>query len=449
MLRIDTGACCTGMSRRSFLQLGAAGLTTLGLPQLLRARHAAAAEGPAKDTRVILLWLEGGPSHMDLWDMKPHAPAEYRGFWRPIATAADGIEISEMFPKQARVADKFSILRSLHHGDGDHPGSEHILLTGRPGVTVSDPAPKSPSIGSVVARAAGPRRPGLPAYVVTPEAVSGLLRPGYYGAHYVGRAYDPFETGGDPNSPAFKIQNLVLPGGMSVERLEDRRQLRKSLDALRRDVETSGNFEAMDRFEQQAYELVTGPAVSRAFNIGAEDPGLRDRYGRNSWGQGVLLARRLAEAGVTFTTVKMGGWDQHGDLKARMLDYLPKVDAAVSSLFEDLSSRGLLEKVLVVVGGEMSRMPKMNDGFGGLPAGRDHWSSAISFVLGGGGVKGGRVVGKTDPRGEYVVERPVSVQDLHATIYHALGIDPYLSFLNTGGRPVPAVDDGTPIRELF
>jgi hypothetical protein len=359
------------------------------------------------------------------------------------------MQITEMFPKQARVADKFSILRSLHHGDGDHPGSEHILLTGRPGVSVSDAAPKSPCIGSVVARVAGPRRSGLPAYVVSPQAVSGLLRPGYYGAHYLGRAYDPFETGGDPNSAAFKVQNLTLSGGMSIERLEDRRSLRKSLDSLRRDVETGGNFDAMDRFEQQAYELVTGPAVSKAFDVSSEDPRLRDRYGRNSWGQSALLARRLAEAGVTFTTLKMGGWDQHGDLKARMEDYLPKVDAAVSTLFEDLASRGLLEKVLVIVAGEMSRMPKMNDGFGGQPAGRDHWSSAISLVMGGGGVKGGRIVGQTDPHGEYIVERPVTVQDLHATIYHALGIDPYTSFLNTAGRPVPAVDDGTPIKELF
>jgi hypothetical protein len=446
MLRLDAGGCCRGVSRRDFLQLGAAGLTSLGLPGILRARSGSPTK---KDTRVILLWLEGGPSHMDLWDMKPQAPAEYRGYWRPIATNAPGVQITEMFPKQAKHADKFSILRSLHHGDGDHPGSEHILLTGRPGVTIVDAAPKSPSIGSVVARAAGPRRPGLPAYVVAPQAVSGLLRPGYYGAHYVGRAYDPFETGGDPNSPSFKIQNLTLPGGMSVERLEDRRRLRKSLDSLRRDVESSGNFDALDQFEEQAYELVTGPAVSKAFDVTSEDPKLRDRYGRNSWGQSALLARRLAEAGVTFTTLKMGGWDQHGDLKARMEDYLPKLDAAVSTLFEDLASRGLLEQVLVVVAGEMSRMPKMNDGFGGQPPGRDHWSSAISLVLGGGGVKGGRVVGKTDPHGEYIVERPASVQDLHATIYQVLGIDPSIQFQNTAGRPVSAIDDGVLIRELF
>jgi hypothetical protein len=448
MIRLDAGGPCWGCSpltRRSFLQLGAAGLTTLGLPGLFRAREAAAKNGaPAKDTRVILLWLEGGPSHMDLWDMKPNAPAEYRGFWRPIATTAPGIQITEMFPKQARHADKFSILRSLHHGDGDHPGSNHILLTGRPGVTISDAAQKYPSIGSIAARSAGPRRPGVPPYVVATHTGGN-----YFGAGYVGRAYDPYETGGYPNSKEFKIQNLTLPGGMTVERLEERRRLRQSLDGLRRDIETSGNFEAMDRFEQQAYELVTGPAARNAFDLGSEDEKLRDRYGRNHWGQSVLLARRLVETGVTFVTVSMGGWDQHGDLKAKMEDYLPKVDAAVSALFEDLSSRGLLEKVLVIMCGEMSRTPRMNNGFGGQPAGRDHWSDAISVVLGGGGVKGGRIVGATDARGEYIVERPVSVQDLHATIYYALGIDPYITFKNTGGRPVPAVDDGTPIKELF
>jgi hypothetical protein len=442
MIRLDAGGAgrtCDGMSRRHFLQLGAAGLTTLGLPGILRAR-----EGSQADTRVILLWLEGGPSHMDLWDMKPEAPAEYRGFWRPLRTNVPGMHITEMFPKQARLADKFSIVRSLHHGDGDHPGSNHIVLTGRPGVTISDAAQKSPSIGSVVARAAGARRPGVPPYVVA-TAKGG----NYLGAGYVGRAYEPFETGGYPNSKGFKIANLTLPGGMTLERLEDRRRLRKSLDTLRRDVEASGHFDALDQFERQAYELVTGPAVRRAFDLESEDEKVRDRYGRNHWGQSTLLARRLAEAGVTFVTVSMGGWDQHGDLKAKMHDYLPKVDAAVSSLFEDLASTGLLEKVLVLVMGEMSRTPRMNNGFQGMPAGRDHWNDAISLVLGGGGVKGGRIVGATDPRGEHITERPVTIQDLHATVYQVLGIDPYTSFVNTAGRPVPAVDDGTPIRELF
>jgi uncharacterized protein (DUF1501 family) len=448
MLQLDAhgpGSCRDGLSRRCFLRLGAAGLTSLGLPQILQAR----AGREPKDTRVILLWLEGGPSHLDLWDMKPSAPAEYRGYWRPVATNAPGIQITEMFPRQAKLADQFSIVRSLHHGDPDHIGSAHILLTGRVGPTVANPAPTAPSQGSIVARTAGARRPNLPPYVVIPRAESGLMKPGYFGAGYLGQNYDPFETGGDPNSPAFKINNLSLSAGMSVERLEDRRSLRRSLDTFRRDADARGSFDALDEFEKQAFELVTSTAVTRAFNLADENEATRDRYGRNTWGQSTLLARRMVEAGVSFVTVAMGGWDQHGDLKAKMDLYLPRVDAAVSALFQDLRSRGLLDKTLVVVCGEMSRSPRMNDGFGGQPPGRDHWSSAISLVLGGGGVRGGRVVGATDPRGETIVERPVTPEQLHATIYHVLGIDPNVSFPDRAGRPIPAVDRDEPIRELF
>jgi hypothetical protein len=439
MTSIPAGPLAPGLSRRNFVRLGLGGAASLGLPGLLRAR-----EGSKKDTRVILLWLEGGPSHMDLWDMKPEAPPEYRGFWRPVVTNVPGLRITEMFPRQARHADKFSIVRTLHHGDGDHIGSAHILLTGRTGPTVADQAPKSPSMGSIAARVAGARRPGLPPFVAVPRAGSP-----YFGAQYVGRAFDPFETGGYPESPAFKVQNLNLPGGLTLDRLDDRRSLRRSLDTLRRETDGSGTLDAMDRFEQQAFELVTSPAVSSAFDLSREPEKSRDRYGRNPWGQCVLLARRLAEAGVTFTTVNMGGWDQHGDLKAKMELYLPRLDMAVASLFEDLAASGLLEKTLVLVCGEMSRTPRMNDGFSGQPAGRDHWSSAISLVLGGGGIKGGRVVGATDPRGEFIVERPVTPEDLHATIYHVLGIDPATSFPDSAGRPVAAVDGGRPIRELF
>jgi hypothetical protein len=299
-------------------------------------------------------------------------------------------------------------------------------------------------MGSIAARAAGARRPGLPPFVAVPRSGSP-----YMGAQYVGRAFDPFETGGYPESPAFKVQNITLPKELTADRLDDRRGLRRSLDTFRRDLDGSGSLEAMDKFEQQAFELVTSPAVSSAFELSRESEKTRDRYGRNHWGQCTLLARRLAEAGVTFTVVNMGGWDQHGDLKAKMEQYLPRLDMAVSSLFEDLSASGLLEKTLVVVCGEMSRTPRMNDGFGGQPAGRDHWSSAISLVLGGGGVKGGRIVGATDPRGEFITERPVSVEDLHSTIYHVLGIDPETPFLNAAGRPIAAVDGGRPIRELF
>jgi len=449
MIRVNAGdsrRCCDGLSRRSFLQLGAAGLTSLGLPQLFRAREAAAKDGvPAKDTRVILLWLEGGPSHIDLWDMKPSAPAEYRGYWRPIPTNVAGMQITEMFPRQAKLADKFSIIRSLHHNDTDHIGSPHIMLTGRVGPTVGDQSPKAPSMGSIVARTVGARRPGLPPYVVVPQVGGGK----YFGADYIGHAYNPFDVGSDPNGKAFKVQNLTLSTGMSIARLDDRRGLRRSLDTLRHDADDSGSFDAMDKFEKQAFELVTSQNVSRAFDISSESDEMRDRYGRTTWGQSTLLARRMVEAGVSFVTVNMGGWDQHGDIKAKMELYLPNVDRAVSALFQDLSARGLYEKTLVIVAGEFGRTPRMNTGFQGLPAGRDHWNNCFSLVMGGGGIKGGRIVGKTDDKAESIVERPVTPEQLHATIYHALGIDPSIQFVDRAGRPIPAVDGNEPIRELF
>jgi hypothetical protein len=450
MLRVDAGGTqpyCDGLSRRSFLQLGAAGMASFGLGELLWARQASAQA--AKDTRVILMWLDGGPSHLDLYDLKPDAPPEYRGFWRPIRTIVPGMEISELFPKQAKVADKFSIVRSLYHDNGDHFAGAHIMLTGRWGATGADTNGRSPGIGAITARLAGPRRAGMPAHVAIPYAMSIGIRPGYFGANYVGRHFDPFETDGDPNQKNFQVRNLTLPGGLTVDRLGNRRTLRTSFDTLRREIDASGSFESLSHFEQQAYELVTSQEVRKAFDLSAEDDKLRDRYGRNSWGQSTLLARRLAEAGVTFSTVHLGGWDHHWNLKPGMEQLLPRVDSAVATLFEDLSSRGLLEKVLVVICGEFSRTPKMNDGSGQGTPGRDHWGNAMFAVLGGGGVKGGVVVGATDARGERPVERPLTPQDLHATIYHVLGVDPTVQFPNHAGRPVPVLDKGEPIQELL
>ncbi|HYE98000.1 MAG TPA: DUF1501 domain-containing protein [Planctomycetota bacterium] len=449
MLRVDSGGPCTycdGVSRRSFLQLGVAGMASLGLPALLRAQQASTA---AKGTRVILFWLDGGPSHLDMYDMKPNAPAEYRGFWQPIGTNVPGIQVTELFPRQAKVANLFSIVRSLHHGDGDHFGGAHRMLTARDGANGGDTSGKSPSIGSIVARAVGSRGTGLPPYVAVPHASSVGLRPGYFGANYLGQPFDPFETEGDPNAKNFQVRNLNLPGQFTVERISDRRTLRKEMDRLRRDVDQKRMFDAMDEFEQRAYELVTSPEVRKAFDLSSEDDKLRDRYGRHNWGQSTLLARRLAEAGVTFTTIQMGGWDHHWDLKQGYENYLPKVDAAVATLFEDLKARGLWEKTLVILCGEFSRTPRMNDGSGRGTPGRDHWGNSMFCLMGGGGVKGGRIVGATDARGEAPIERPVTPSDIHATIYHCLGIDPYMQFLNHQGRPVPALDHGDVIRELL
>jgi hypothetical protein len=246
-----------------------------------------------------------------------------------------------------------------------------------------------------------------------------------------------------------------LTGGLSIDRLQDRQGLSQYFDKLRRDTDTRGTLAAMDRFEQQAYELVTGPAARQAFDIGSEDPRLRDKYGRHNWGQSTLLARRLVEAGSTFVTVHYGGWDHHWDLKAGMERYLPMVDQAVASLFEDLASRGMSEQVLVMLCGEFSRTPRMNDGGNGGPPmsmgtpGRDHWGNAMFCLLGGGGVKGGRIVGSTNRLGEAPKDRPITPPDIHHTLFHVLGVDPTLNFINHAGRPIPALEPGSVISELL
>jgi Protein of unknown function (DUF1501) len=458
MFRVEagtTGRYCDGLSRRSFLQLGVAGMAAVGLEGVLRAR--AAADSPSsKDTSVILLWLDGGPSHMDLYDLKPDAPAEYRGIWKPIRTTVPGFEISELFPKQARVADKFSIVRSLHHDTGDHFTGGHHMLTGRAGrVSGAKTDGEYPSIGSVVARVRGANRPGMPPYVAAPQAASIGLSPGYFGANYLGSSYNPFELHSDPSAAGYQVPNLRLASGLTVESLDDRRQLVSHFDEVRRTADLAGSYDAMDRFQREAFDMVTGPAARRAFDLSTEDPRLRDRYGRNSFGQSTLLARRLVEAGATFTTVHFGGWDHHWNLQAGMEHNLPIVDAAVSSLFTDLDGRGLLQRTLVLLCGEFSRTPRMNDGGNGGPPrsmgtpGRDHWGNAMFCLLGGGGLRGGQVVGSTNHLGTAPKDRPCTPAEIHATVYHVLGIDPTMAFLDRTGRPVPILDEVKPIAELL
>lgn len=460
MLRIDagrTGRYCDGLSRRSFVQLGAAGMAGVGLSGVLRAKARAAESGASKkDTAAILIWLDGGPSHLDLYDMKPEAPIEVRGLWNPIPTNVPGIEISEMLPRQAKVADKFSIVRSLHHGTGDHfAGGHRMLTTKEMGVSGASTAGKFPSIGSIVARELGPRRPGMLPYVAAPNAASIGLVPGYFGGNWLGVPYDPFQTGGDPNADGFRVQNLDLAPGLTLDRLEHRKSLISSLDRISRDVDAGRSFEALDKFDEEALGLITGEHARKAFDLSGEDPALRERYGRNTWGQSTLLCRRLVEAGSTFVTAHFGGWDHHWDLQPGMESYLPRLDAAVATLFEDLDARGLLDTTLVIVCGEFSRTPKMNDGGNGGPPGskgtpgRDHWGEAMFCLLGGGGVKGGLIVGETDAKGHAPKSRPLRPDNLHATIYHCLGIDPSLQLLDPAGRPTPVLEDPTPIGELL
>jgi hypothetical protein len=458
MFRLDLGSSgryCDGLNRRSFLQLGVAGMASVALPELFRAR-AATPSASRKNTSVILLWLDGGPSHMDMYDMKPDAPAEYRGIWKPIRSKVPGFDVTELFPRQAKLTDKFSMVRSLHHDTGDHFAGGHRMLTTKDmGVSGANNTTRFPGIGAIVNREVGPRRRGMPGYVGLPYAMSIGLRPGYFGAHFLGAQHNPFETGSDPNAPSFNVQNLNLAQGLTVDRLEDRRSLVKHFDVARKAIDELAESRAIDRFSREAFDFVASPAARRAFDIHKEDPRLRASYGRTSWGQSTLLARRLVEAGSTFVTVHFGGWDHHWDLQKGYENYLPQVDAAVSGLFTDLDERGLLETTLVVLCGEFSRTPKMNDGGnGGAPRsmgtpGRDHWGNSMFCLMGGGGLKSGVVVGSTDRLGTRPHTRPLTPANVHATIYHVLGIDPKLQLLDPSGRPVNVLDDPTPIAELI
>jgi Protein of unknown function (DUF1501) len=460
MFRIPLGPTaryCDGLSRRNFLQVGMAGMGAVSLGQFLRLKEAGAATtSTAKDTSVILLWLDGGPSHLDTYDLKPHAPPEYRGIWSPIKTNVPGLEVTELFPLHAKVADKFSLVRSLHHDSGDHFTGGHWMLTGRnAGVGGGATAGKYPFFGAIATKVLGPRQPGMPANVAIPHAMSIGLRPGYFGGNYLGPQENPFETEGDPNNDKFQVKNLALSQQLTLDRLENRRSLISHFDQLRRETDRSGSLDAIDRFDRQAYEMITGEKARRAFEISQEDAKLRERYGRNPWGQSTLLARRLVEAGATFVTCHFGGWDHHWNLQKGYETNLPKIDQLVSALFTDLAERGLSEKVLVVLCGEFGRTPRMNDGGnGGAPGsmgtpGRDHWGNAMCCLMGGGGVQGGRVVGSTNRLGEVPQDRPVKPGDIHHTIFRVLGVDPYLSFPDHAGRPIPAIDHGAVIEELF
>lgn len=469
MLRIDCRSAssssesryCDGLSRRSFLQVGMAGMGSLGLADLLRAKAATAASSTTaaksakRDTSVILIWLDGGPSHLDTYDMKPDAPAEYRGLWSPIATNVGGIEISELFPRQAKIADKFSIIRSIHHDNGDHFTGGHYMLTGKGGVSGAANAGKHPFIGAAAVKVTGARRPGMPPHVAVPHAMSIGLRPGYFGGHYLGKQYDPFDTGGDPNATSFKVQNLSQINGLDVPRLQNRRSLLSSFDRLRRDIDGSGALEAADRFQAEAYELVAGSRAIEAFDLSRENEKTRERYGRHSWAQSTLLARRLVEAGSTFVTIHSGGWDHHWNLQSGYLKNLPIIDQMVAALIEDLDERGLLATTMVVMCGEFGRTPKMNDGGNGGPPGsmgtpgRDHWGNALSVLVAGGGIQGGRVIGSTNARGERPKDHPLTPGDLHATIFDVLGVDKRIAFNDFSGRPTAVIEHGETIRELF
>ena len=438
---------CDGLSRRSFMKVGALSAAGLTLSDFLRVKAQATATNPnsqsTRDTAVILIWLDGGPTHMDTYDIKTEAPSEYRGPVSVTQTNVPGIQICDLMPRQARQMDRLSIVRSMHHSTGDHFAGAHWMLTGYHGSNAARREPQYPSIGAVTARLRGANQEGLPPYVSVPYASTVGIRPGYLSGAYLGTSYNPFQVNSDPNRPNFTVQNLGLPGGVTVEQLENRRNLLSTFDTMSRDLDQSGTIGTMDHFQQEAFEMITGPRARDAFNIAAEDPRTRDRYGRHNWGQSTLLARRLVESGVTFVSIHMGGWDNHSNIEQAMQRSLPVYDRAIGSLMEDLVDRGMYDRVAVCVCGEFGRTPRVNGN-----AGRDHWGRSGFCILGGGGIRGGQVIGATNIKGEHPVEQPVGPADMLATLYHILGIDTSRTFTDNSGRPHQIVRDGRPIAGL-
>jgi len=442
MLRIDGSSFknCDGITRRNFVQLGAP-LLGLGLADLLRLEsHAAAVGNPAGQKAIIVFWTQGGMSQQDTYDMKPDAPAEYRGMYRPIDTSASGIVVGERFPLQAKVMHHLSLVRSVHHENGIHAPSAHWMQTGHFGPTLARIAQQKPSFGSVISRALGPHQPQMPAYVAVPQ-VEGF---GYQRAHYLGKAYNPFEVGADPNSAEFKVPNLSLPGELTLTSVNARRELLNVFDTIRRDIDQSGVMEGLDTFKAQALDMVAGDGVRDAFDISQENPTLREKYGRHQFGQSALLARRLIEAGSRCVTVNTGYWDHHANIEPGLEELLPPLDRAIWALVEDLTERGMLDDVLIYCAGEFGRTPRING-----HAGRDHWSNCFTVMLAGGGIQGGRVVGASEKFGGGVQKRLATPLDVLATIYDRLGIPLDTHYDDATGRPVSIVDGGKPIHELF
>lgn len=436
-------------NRRGFLQAGALGIGGLGLAELLRLQAAGAVRSSAAENSVILLWLSGGPGHMETWDPKPQAPAEYRGPCAAIETSIPGIQFGELMPEQAELMDQLAILRTVNHGSGDHTKGNHWMLTGFEGPAFNAPdnrEQRRPSMGSAVAKLARENAGGMPPYVAVPHLRGGTDNLFHYAA-YLGGGFNPFIVNSDPNEKSYGVKNLVRPADLSLDRLADRRNLVKEFDRVRTGAEAL--VTDLDAHNQAAFELLTSQRVREAFDMNQEPSALRDRYGRHTFGQSALLARRLVERGVRFVTVNCVPWDHHGspgqyktEEGAKLL--IPPLDKAIGGLIRDLIDRGLYKQTMVVAMGEFGRTPRMN-----ANAGRDHWGNTFSVLIGCGAMKMGQVIGTSDRRGERVVDRPLDPQDVAATVYHHLGINAKaLHFYDLLSRPMPLIDRGQPIREL-
>jgi uncharacterized protein DUF1501 len=382
--------------------------------------------------------LAGGPTHIETYDPKPAAPAEYRGPLGSITTNIAGVYLSELMTRQAQIMDKLAILRAVTHTSSSHGTSAHLTQTG---YYLRDPQKREndmPCAGAVTAQTRGANAIGLPAYVAIPQVMR------FGGSAYLGKRFSPFETGGDPAASKFEVNNLSLNASLNLERLSDRRTLLASLDRERRAADSPRIADSVDHFTREAFDLVTGDRARQAFDIGAEDARTRDRYGRHTTGQSLLLARRLVEAGVTFVTVRVGGWDDHVQIEQRMKDKGPAYDQGFAALVSDLHERGLDRDVLVVAMGEFGRTPRIN-----ASAGRDHWGTLMSAVLAGGGLKVGQVVGSSSPKGETPQDLPYRPENILAIVYRHLGIDVQATFNDFSGRPRYVLENRTLVKEVI
>jgi len=433
---------CEGHTRRDCLKLGLSGLFGGGLVGAIRST-ARAAVNPARKTKAcILIWMDGGPSHYETFDPKPDAPLEFRGQFDAITTKSPGVRFSQHMRRLASISDKFAVIRSIRHDQGNHGAGNHYMMTGAPpripvgcGAFVSF----HPSLGSAVARECG-APPGLPAYFSMPE----MSRSG--GPNFLGARYAPFVVEENPDNPNFRVRDVAIPRELTEGRFQGRKDLRQLVDRMQRiqDDAAADPVRDVDQFYEQGYSLVLSKDAQKAFDIHSEPAQTRERYGRTGFGQRALLARRLVEAGVPFITLYDGGWDHHTDLFNAFTKRMPAWDNTVATLIEDLSERGLLDSTMVIALGEFGRTPQINK-----DSGRDHWSNAMSVLFAGGGTPGGQAVGATDAKGFAAIERVLSPENFVSTIYTKLGIDPDKMYYTHEGRPVHLVSDPTPIRELM
>ena len=423
---------CDGVTRRDVLKVGSLSIAGLTLPDLLRIQAAAAAPKAGKAKSVILMWMGGGPSHIDTFDPKPDAPTEWKGEFSALTVKGGGFQVSEHLPKMAAVGDKFSVLNSMTHPEGAHERGTTYMLTGYRQI----PGFEYPGFGSVIAKEKGWQK-NMPPYVAVPGVIADA-GPGYLGADG-----SPFSAG-DPGAGNYQVRDIVLPDDVNGDRLSRRREFLAAADTLVRTGKADDPVTGADNFYNKAYELITSPTTRKAFDLKGEPDALRDRYGRNSLGQGLLLGRRLIESGVRFVTVSRGGWDNHGGIfNALRRQRLPELDAGFSTLLTDLSDRGMLDETVVIWMGEFGRTPRVNQ-----TGGRDHWPKVMSVVMAGGGLKGGVAVGKSNAKGEEPADRPLRPEDVAFTKFEALGIDPAKIYHTPTGRPIRIAQNGQAIKEL-